>query len=454
MLKTFVTSSLAAAVGALVLSACGPTVEVRGKVTDSNGTQTQALVSGATPSMGGTGTVSAATQVRAEQVGADGSLSLIADAKVDAQGNYSLRLPEGDTRVVIEAVDAQGNAVASVIVDSTANASGGVRTAAPITRESSLETSVFVQLVKDGGDVSQIDTVDLRSRIDASLAASVAADASGSAKAIAALADAIRAAQEAELKAYAKAGVTTTQSELFSGSLEAAAKLDAALDAGTAADQAWADFYAAVRAGQAKVDEKTEAEGERSASASFRATVKAEASGAAWTEAATHAAAKLEARASEAAVKAVLEAGSASQATIDAAVAAGAKLRADLDAATTTAATVEAWTTYRTSLTGGGSASVLGGLLGVNVGVDASLAVALGASANASATLGTALDAAAETTLSSAGKVDVNALTTKIVDAFATFEAATRAQATALSAFGAKASPAVEVMVVADGSFK
>jgi hypothetical protein len=431
---------------------------VQGKVTDTQGRQGQALTSGAVPGLGGSGTAAAATKVRAQMVGADGTLSVLAEAQVEAGGSYSFNLPEGSERVVVEAVDAEGKVVAAALLDATAEHQGGVRSVAPISSETSLEAQVFVQLVKEGVAPESVDTVDLRSRIDATLGAQVAAgqaDAEATEKRVVALARAVRAAQEAEVRALAEAGTTVTQAQLFEASLAAASRLDASLHGGDT-ELAWQLFFEELREATPELDEKEEAEGERAASAAFRATVEVElgADSAPVLEAATRSAARVEAYAANAAVHAVLKAAGATQAVLDAAVEAGAALHAGIDAAADAEAVAQAYAAWNTEVAAGGSASVLGSFVEADAGGQLALQTALTATAAAGATLDVALGAAVETALVTGGSVDVAKLSESMVDAFAAYHAAVRAQAQALSALGARAAPAAEVMLVAEGSFR
>ncbi|MGZ3460381.1 MAG: hypothetical protein ACXU86_17985, partial [Archangium sp.] len=75
------------------------------------------------------------------------------------------------------------------------------------------------------------------------------------------------------------------------------------------------------------------------------------------------------------------------------------------------------------------------------------------ATAAAAATLDATLDAAASSAVTSSA-TDVSLLATKTADAYQAYEAAVNAQAAALAAFGTKASPAVELMLVTEGSFE
>jgi hypothetical protein len=444
---------------ALMLTACGEdTVEVKGRVTNAAGQQQQGLGEGA-PALGGEGTVAAASKVQASSVGSGGQLSVLADAEVGANGSYTLELPPGSERVVLEAVDSSGKVVASALLDATVEGED-TRTAPPMGSESSLEAEVFVRMVKDGASVESVDTVDLRSRINTELAQSVVAESDADAqKSVGALAAAVRAAQEAEVKAYAQAGFTTSQEALFHASLEASAALDAALDAGTkSAKDAYAEFYAALRAATPEVDEKEEAEAERAASASFRITVDGRlstGSSAGTADAAVRSAASLEAYAAEAAVEAILRGANAADTTLAKARAAASALHANLTSATNASAAAQAWAAYSVSLASSSnvSASIVGTQLGVNATNQAALQGSIDASARASATLNTSLGLALEL-VSVTGTINTTAVAEQVVKSFSTYNAAVRAQAQALSAFGANAAPAVELLLIAEGSFQ
>lgn len=448
---------LLGALVALMTAACGEdTVQVKGRVTNGAGQQEQGLGDGA-PVLGGEGTVAAASKVQASSVGSGGRLDMLAEADVEANGNYTLELPPGSERVVIAAVDSSGKVVASALLDAAVE---GERTAPPMTSESSLEAEVFVRMVMDGASVEAVDTVDLRSRINTEVAEAVKAEASAEAqKSVAALAAAVRAAQEAEVKAYAEAGATISQQALFQASLEASAALDAALDAGSrSAADAYADFFAALRAATPELDEKEEAEGERAASAAFRATVEARlssGSNASTADAAVRAAASLEARAATVAVDAILRAASATDATLTRARAAATALHASLSSAASASAAAQAWATYSASLATSSNVSttVLGTHLGVNSSNQAALQGSINAAAQAGATLNSSLGIAMEL-IGLTGAVNTTVLAESVVRAFDTYHTAVRAQAQSLATFGANAAPAVELLIIAEGSFQ
>jgi hypothetical protein len=459
MKATRTRTALLGSLVALMMAACGEdTVEVKGRVTNTPGQQQQGLGEGA-PALGGEGTVAAASRVKASSVGSGGQLSVLAEAEVEASGAYTLALPPGSERVVLEAVDDSGKVVASALLDATVE-DQDTRTAPPMSSESSLEAEVFVRMVRDGASAESVDTVDLRSRINTELARSVVAESDAEAqKSVAALAAAVRAAQEAEVKAYAEAGVTTSQDKLFHASLEASAALDAALDAGAKqASEAYAEFFAALRAATPELDEKDEAEGERAASAAFRVTIDARlssGSSAGTADAAVRSAASLEARAAEAAVEAILRAANATDATLSRARTAAGTLRASLAGATNASAAAQAWAAYSVALASSANASgsVLGTHLAVNATNQAALQGSIDAAARASTALNASLGLAAEL-VGVTGAINTTALAETVVRAFSTYNTAVRAQAQTLSAFGANAAPAAELLVIAEGSFQ
>jgi hypothetical protein len=460
-LKTTTLRNLWAAVVVLGLgTGCGGnTVQVKGKVTDGEGSQPQAVLAGAVP-IGGSGTVAAATQVRASTVGQDGKLTVVAEAKLEAQGSYTLDVPAGEEHLVVQAVDASGQVVASALLEATAEGKDAV--APPMDSESSLESEIYLQMTADAG-AQAVDMVDVRARITTNMAAA-ARQGANTAEAfharVKALADAVRAAQQAELEMYAKAGVQTSQSALFEGELEAATALNVALDAGTSVEQAYDTFHAQLRAAAEKLGAKVEqqAQSERAASASFRATVKARLSAEdaqPLVDAALRASAGMEARASGAALSAILSAAGAADDVKQQAVAASTTLRTQVRASTSAAVAAQAFTSFSTSVASSANVqtSVLGQYLGVNVTNQLVVSTAVNATVTAAATLDTTLDAAA-TAAVSANAVDVTMLATKTAEAYQAYATAVRAQASALAVFGTKATPAVEVLLVADGSFQ
>jgi hypothetical protein len=445
------------AMAAITLAACGGSVTVAGHVTDSEGTQRQGLSGG--PSFGGTGTVSAASQITASSVGSGGALTLIAETSIQAGGAYQLEVPEGSEQLVLRAVSSSGEVMASALLDAAVRAQGeSTRSAPPMSSETSLEAEVFQQMIADGIAANSIDTVDLRSRITTELAASVRSQATDQEQtdSIGALAVAVRAAQEAEIQAYAKAGVTLTQQALFDASLQASATLDAALASGSrSAQEVYADFFAALRSGQQQIDEETESDGERAASVAFRASVQARLTAPSQqpvADAAVRAAAGLEAYAADAAIQATLQAAGASDVVMAQAANAAVQLHASLRAAATAQAAADAWATYSTELSS--SANLTSSLLGVFVGASVTQTATLQSAVQASTEAAVTLDGALGTVIQSGSTLSTTQIATSVANAFASYHTAVRAQAATLATFGQNAAPAAEIMVVAHGSFR
>src|SRR5690349_1455222 len=113
---------------AMVLAGCtadGGTGTVQGRVTNSDGAQARSL--------GGSGTVAATVKVRLATVGDDGRETVVGTADVGAGGAYSISSSAvGETKMVIDGLDAQGEVTASVILEQGLTA-GETTTAAPMT---------------------------------------------------------------------------------------------------------------------------------------------------------------------------------------------------------------------------------------------------------------------------------------------------------------------------------
>lgn len=441
------------------LAGCGQsTTTLRGKVSDQNGTQQQGLSD--TGGLGGSGTVSAATEVRVMQIGSDGSLTQLQGsetAQVTASGEYTLHFPGGD-HVIIQALDAQGQVVASGVLEN-AQADGQTHTAAPLDTETSVEASVLVQMVRRGSSLAQANAVDLRARINAQVAAAVKSSSNPDAK-LQALADAMISAQRTQDESYQQAGLTINQSALFEAEASAAAELSISLDRGDNATTAYGVFFSQLQGARAAagITEQQQAKAEQCSSSAFRATLEARLQASVSADpvidAAVRQAAAMEAAASSAAVTATLNAAGAAQASVDAAAAASATLRAAVSASTSASTTATAWLAYQAAIEGNGSVSgsVLGNYLGVNATTAITANAALSATATAAATLDATLNSTFDAALSAAGTVNFTGMATSVVNAYATYEAAVRAQATTLAVFGAKATPAMDVMVLASGS--
>lgn len=442
---------------ALFLAACGGESTLRGRVTDGSGTQAQVRGAVGAGKLGGSGTLAATSSVKVMSVGNFGALELVAEADVSASGEYQVEVPQGSQRLIVQAVNASGEVVASTLVEHTV----GARTVAPpMDSETSVEAEVLVQLLVQGVALAEANAVDLRARINAEVAADVKASSDAAAE-LKALAEAVAAAQRARIESYAEQGIQVSQRALFEAQLDAAARLNAALDSGgTPAADAYARFHAELEEAERTlgVEAEEQASAESSASAAFRATVEVRLSASAHAQtrdSAVRAAASLEAHTSSMAIEAILRAGGAAAEVQAAAVQAGQAFRAQVSAATTASAAASAFAAYEASLTGSASVSgsVLGSYLGVNASNQTAVEGSLDVAANAAADLSGSFDAALGTLLSLTGAIDLDALARATVDSYQAYRASVIAQGPALSGFGAKGDVAVSLMVVAYGSF-
>lgn len=222
------------ALGLLTLAACGgktaenpddpndPTVvptpapdyamTIDGRVTDANGQQAR---------FAGVGTMAATVSVQA--VTASGQI--VATADVDA-GVYTLGLETvpSDAFLFVQALDAGGDVLGSVVVELTASTS---LSATPLDVESSVEAAVLEALLAD--QVAVGVWAEVRERIDVAVALAVAADAD-TALAVSNVATAIQASFEAHVDAWEEAGASVD--DLNAASLAATAQLSAQLAAG------------------------------------------------------------------------------------------------------------------------------------------------------------------------------------------------------------------------------
>jgi SWI/SNF-related matrix-associated actin-dependent regulator 1 of chromatin subfamily A len=452
--------------GALVvLAACGSGgTNVKGHVSDQSGSQAQAATAGIT-SLGGEGTASAAAKANAYTVGSDGALSLVASAEVDAQGDFSLSVPDGAQKLVIQAADADGKVVASVLAVQ-AGASGTVEQLPPMTSETSLEAQVLVQMVKQGVSLQEANAVDLETRIGAELAAQVQAQEAGGAdvsQTVADLATAVAAAQKTEVETYAQHNLALSQSAIFDAEVEAGTALEAKLAGGTDAQAAYDAFFQAIAEAKAGlgVDAQTQSKGQRDSGAAFNVVVEARlgananAETALIADAAIRTEAALEARLAGAAVDAILAGGEAAAQASAAAGDAVTALRAQVGAASSVGAASAAYTAFAASVSGSAdlSTSVVGTYLDVQASNQLALQAAVDASAVASTSLTAAVDQTFELAGSAAGALDVSAFAGQIAQAYAAYDSALQAQVVALGQFGAQAQPAVDLLVVAQGSF-
>ena len=433
---------LAVCIGAFFAAGCGAsTSTLQGRILNTQGTQPQSS------KLGGTATVSSTTVVRVSSVETGGSLSTVANASVKADGSYTVQVPAGQRRLVIDGLDASGTVTASAIVESTGTA-GQTVTVTPMDTESSVEAQVFIATVVKGQAVSDIDTIDLRTRINSNVAGAVAASTDSQTR-INALAEGVIAAQQTQVKVYSHEGLSVTQDQLFEAQLTAAVTLDAALD--SSSTSAYSDFttsYDTAIEGL-NVSAKVRAEAESAAAASFRATVQARLGAPdAVTDSSFRAAAVLEAHVTTRSVNLIFNANSAGNATVGAASTAATTLETSIANASTSAQASAAFTTYVSTMTQTNGSSALGSFVSVNGGNQAVLDAAVTISTTASQGLETGLDTAFSTTLSLNGNIDFGALATSVSASYATLETTLQAQASALSVFAGQAQPTVDVLIV------
>lgn len=401
--------------------------------------------------------MAATAKVRLSTIGNNGGLTAIGEANVNADGRYEIAAPANQAHLVVQALDVNGKMLGQAIVDATGGADATVK-APPIDVESSFEAAVLIEMTRRGATIADADTVDVRARINAEVAAAVgAATATEVVEHTRAYADAIIAAQRTRTKAYARAGVTATQA-IRDQSVRAAWKLNEALDAGTSAQTAYAQFFAALDASELDngVTASERGETEANASVAFRATLDASIDDGAVLDSGLRAAAALEAHATIAAIRALYAAQPISTTAKASAEAAVSTFEAQLAAAKTEAEAKAAFTTFATSLTGGAhvSAGVVGKTLSIDLIDEATAQGAVTASLTAATTFDVAVSAAITTFVDETEAIDFDGLASAVLDAHATLAASVQAQASALGATSNERDIALRVLVIACGAFR
>lgn len=218
---------------------------VEGRVSDD--------VSSTARQTGGSGTLAAAVEVQAV-VHEGGSTTVIGQADIESDGSYRMDCEPGWDRVVVHALDAQGEVVASAFLGSSGEADETVYVA-PMTTETSAEGQVYLRLVveaeNEGWSESDTNYAEVLSRIDAEVAAAIDAyqQSTGDAElVIDAMAEAMIAAQIAQSSWWSSEGSSASHQAAADAMAQATADLNAALHAGDDAEtayDAWADAYTA-----------------------------------------------------------------------------------------------------------------------------------------------------------------------------------------------------------------
>lgn len=446
---------------------------------------TQFLVNGSTSS----GLAASKAAKEALKAGADvrlsllsdaGKLALVAHAKVDLDGKFSLSLPV-DVRIdlgVAQLLDAAGKVVGSVLVSGAKGSAGGVLELAPISIESSLEVNVLLAALKCpcppdkkpsapslALDVSALIDANLSNALDAALKLGVDADL-----VVAGLANALNAAAQARLEVLADLGVKLDAKLQRDAQLKALSTLGQGLFDVAGSKAKLTDVVSALALSldgalslSAKLDADLRARAQIAASLAFTSSLsgafKADAKLNASVAAATHASAVLDAEITVNAVVELLEQGGASSVDVKAAISAGDKLKADVAASVDLKGLVAARKAFVEAVCGKpqGKGGLIGGLLGgttdlVGGLLDGVLGSVLDLSVDLDAKLSLDLDAiaSADACVSADASIGLNASLSLLADTLAKFDADVCASANVGVNASASAKAAAKVLVTAE----
>ena len=175
-----------------------------------------------------------ASNVIAYRVSAEGELTQIATATVDAQGEYKIDLPidevtaEARQDIVLRAYS-ESDAEVGAVSMSRAFEANSVYTASPMSQETSVEVSVYVEAKSSGEWCETCTLPELRAIIDAELAARVAA--SNRSDRHAKVATAISASLEAQANLFAELEGEFEDAEARQKQADAVASSQLTLDA-------------------------------------------------------------------------------------------------------------------------------------------------------------------------------------------------------------------------------
>lgn len=378
------------------------------------------------------GSLSSATTVQAVEDAGSSSAQVISTTSIDAQGEFTVHIQGAHDDVMLQAHDASGAVIGAVYIGAV-NASNAGRHTLELTAETTVEAMIWAQAQAAHGSERVISAVDVRARVDASVAAAIQAEDDAGAAGHAAAAASIEAFAEAAVAAQAtreealqeiSAMFTWTTWLMVEARAEAAASvqttlsleqvIDARLDrAGVGeedraalAAQVELAFRAALEA-TADAGDTTVDEAERS---SLSLQVRAEAAAAASAQSAGDSADAM----GDAMADALLELYVALSATQEASADAAADFRAEAEA--------EVRTTLESELQAAGGLT-LDLLLDVGLALGATLDAVLDlmteASADASGELHSQLDLAAEAATDVHGHIDVDAYASAVISAWA-----------------------------------
>lgn len=469
--------NLAAGGGLLLLalsSACGtgpvpgepdPSPEaystVEGRVTDDDGASAQVF--------GGEGTVSQTSSLQARKMNDLGGFDVIAAGGVDADGAFTMEVPANEEHLFIDAVDADGEILATALLERSADEDETTR-CTPLNAESTLEAAVWASMRADEGmEEEEISYADIRARIDADLAAAVrnkaeANDPDSVDADVRALAVAIHSAQMARVESYNEAGLSITLEELAEIEEEASLQLSADLYEAEDADAAYdahTEFYVAL--GEIADDQgaslTAQSDAATASSFAFRASVEAnledESNSEAVLDRAIVAAARAEARTTTVAFGEAMTHATFNPIAHGLALDAAADLRSELALATTASQAENAWAGFRAEVIGDDAetGTVISSALTLTIVEEEALQSALAQFSTATAALDSELVIAAQEA-DAVGGVDVDVLAQGSAEAFADYRDSADSYFSALSVIGADIDAIAEVAVHAQGAFR
>jgi len=177
-----------------------------------------------------------------------GAATVVGQGPVAPDGSFSVDVPAGARRLVVAAVDADGDVAAAGLLDASAPA-GAVAEMAPLGGESTLEAETAMALA-DCITMNLVDTVDLQARLSELVATTAlsAIEAGAAAEDLEnRLAQAIGVAQATQLAALAGEGVPVSRQALFEAGVPAATQMHSDLAGGADPTEAAAAFAAALQ---------------------------------------------------------------------------------------------------------------------------------------------------------------------------------------------------------------
>jgi hypothetical protein len=403
-----------------------------------------------------TGAATLIATIQVSALGAQGAMTILGETQSNALGEWTLVIPANHKQTVAHAIDASGHLLGGVIVQTTGLA-GDRATVAPVTLETSIEAAVLLAMSAEGLDVSDINTIDLSTRVDASLAERIAASAD-KVQRIRDVAAAVVAAQRTKLAAMLNARTQVTAESWYDRELGAALVLNTAKYEGSYNEAAVAAFFKAIDALDV-MSPSTRASVEASASIAWRKTLQARIEGTSdgVLDAGIGSAAKLEARALVIAVNAALTADGAPERSRQKAQAAGQVLLSRLAAYASASESEEAFLQFQEALTGRSDVmtSVFGLLLDVSDQTTNLALASIAASTFALDSMESALDDSIYATISGTlGAINFEAQSAATVSARANFEAAVLLLSNTTLASFANRTSAVAVLLLSEGAFR